>query len=232
MNDAQPVVFIVDDDEAIRESLVMLMETEGLPARAFASAHEFLRVSALAQSGCLVTDIRMPDMSGMELLARMKQLGSRLPVVIITAYGDVPVAVEAMKLGAADFLEKPYTETEFVAAVRAALDASSDLDRRAAAKNAMASRFARLSTAERRVFAGLLEGKLNKTTAFEMGLSLRTVEALRANVMAKIGAENLSDLVRAAMLAGMDRVLDKGPDQGPDKVISSASASTGPSATP
>jgi len=186
MSGAQPIVFIVDDDDAIRDSLTMLLDAAGLSARGFASAHEFLAALHPTLSGCLVTDLRMPDMSGMELLAKMKQLASHLPVVMITAYGDVPLAVEAMKLGAVDFLEKPYTEAEFLAGVRAALDASGNLERRAALRREMVLRFERLTAGERRVLAGLLDGKLNKTMAFEMALSLRTVEALRANVMAKL----------------------------------------------
>jgi two-component system response regulator FixJ len=127
--------------------------------------------------------------------------------VVITAYGDVPTAVEAMKLGASDFLEKPYSETDFVAAVRAALNEAANAEARAAARIELAGRFQTLTPPERRVLAGLLEGKLNKTSAFEMGVSLRTVEGLRASVMAKLGADCLSDLVRATIRAGLDRVI-------------------------
>jgi two-component system response regulator FixJ len=181
----------------------MLMETEGLAARAFPSAREFLAFAPQTQAACLVTDIRMADMSGIELLARIKETAASLPVVVITAYGDVPLAVEAMKLGASDFLEKPYSEREFVAAVRGALKEALDAQARAADRREMSRRFETLTPPERRVLSGLLEGKLNKTAAFEMGVSLRTVEALRASVMAKLGADCLSDLVRAAMRAGV-----------------------------
>ncbi|MBB4197679.1 hypothetical protein CCR94_12900 [Rhodoblastus sphagnicola] len=217
MNGVAPAVYIVDDDQAVRESLTLLMETEGLLARAFASAQEFLAAGPETWRGCLVTDIRMGEMSGMELLTRVKQAAPQLPVVMITAYGDVALAVEAMKLGARDFLEKPYSEGDFIAAVRGALDEAADAEARAADRLEMGRRFQTLTSAERRVLVGLLEGKLNKTAAFEMSVSLRTVEALRASVMAKLGADCLSDLVRATMRAGID------------KIISGASNETGPS---
>jgi two-component system response regulator FixJ len=149
----------------------------------------------------------MSGMSGMELLAQVRNSASPMPVVVITAYGDVPLAVEAMKLGASDFLEKPYSEMAFVAAVRGALNEAADAEARDADRVDMELRFRTLTPSERRVLAGLLEGKLNKTAAFEMGVSLRTVEALRASVMAKLGADCLSDLVRATMRAGLDRFI-------------------------
>jgi two-component system response regulator FixJ len=206
MNGLTMAVYIVDDDAAIRESLTLLMESEGLPARAFASAREFLAMPPETRRGCLVTDVRMSGLSGIELLAEVKRSAAPIPVVVITAYGDVPLAVEAMKLGASDFLEKPYSEQEFVAAVRGALNEAADVEARAEARLEMGRRFETLTASERKVLACLLEGKLNKTAAFEMGVSLRTVEALRASVMAKLGADCLSDLVRAAMRAGIDTV--------------------------
>ncbi|MCW2286583.1 two-component system response regulator FixJ [Rhodoblastus acidophilus] len=206
-------VYIVDDDAAIRESLTLLLETEGLNARAFSSALEFLAAPLGEGPGCVVTDLRMAGMSGMELLAQIRQSPSPLPVVVITAYGDVRLAVEAMKLGASDFLEKPYSETAFVAAVRGALDAAADAEARASDRREIEQRFKALTPPERRVLAGLLEGKLNKTAAFEMGVSLRTVEALRASVMAKLGADCLSDLVRSTMRAGLDRFISAGSDE-------------------
>jgi two-component system response regulator FixJ len=220
MIDVAPSVYIVDDDGAVRESLALLMQTERLPAQAFASAREFLAQAPERLRGCVVTDVRMPGMSGLELLTQIRRSASHLPVVVITAYGDVPLAVEAMKLGASDFLEKPYSETDFIGAVRNALNEAAHAEARAAERVDMRRRFEALSEAERRVLGGLLEGKLNKTAAFEMGVSLRTVEALRASVMAKLGADNLSDLVRAAMRAGLDKISRDAPD------------ATGPSAPP
>ncbi len=212
MNEAASV-YIVDDDAAIRESLTLLLETEGLNALAFSSARDFLAAAPAAGPACVVTDLRMSGMSGMELLAQIRQSPSPLPVVVITAYGDVRLAVEAMKLGASDFLEKPYSETAFVAAVRGALDEAADAEARAADRREIELRFKALTPPERRVLAGLLEGKLNKTAAFEMGVSLRTVEALRASVMAKLGADCLSDLVRSTMRAGLDRFISFGSDE-------------------
>jgi len=207
MTHATAVVYIVDDDAAIRESLALLMEIEGLATRTFSCARDFLAAAPEGPRGCLVTDVRMSGMSGMELLARVRAAPAPMPVVVITAYGDVPTAVEAMKLGASDFLEKPYSETAFVAAVRAALNEAATAEARAADRAELGRRFQTLTAPERRVLAGLLEGKLNKTAAFEMGVSLRTVEALRASVMAKLGADCLSDLVRATMRAGLDRFI-------------------------
>ncbi|PPQ40701.1 two component transcriptional regulator, LuxR family [Rhodoblastus acidophilus] len=216
MNGSAPAVYIVDDDPAVRESLVLLMETEGLLARSFPSARDFLAAGPENWRGCVVTDVRMGEMSGMDLLAQVKQTAPHLPVVMITAYGDVPLAVEAMKLGASDFLEKPYAEREFIAAVRGALNEAANAEARTGVRLEMERKFQTLSASERRVLGGLLEGKLNKTAAYEMGVSLRTVEALRASVMTKLGADSLSDLVRATMRAGLDRI------------ISSAAAETGP----
>jgi two-component system response regulator FixJ len=224
------LVFIVDDDPAVRESLSLLLQTEGLLARTFASARDFLADAPETLRGCLVTDVRMAGMTGLELLAQVKRSASHLPVVVITAYGDVPIAVEAMKLGATDFLEKPYSDLDFIAAVRGALDEAANAEARAAHRIEMARRFETLTEPERRVFAGLLEGKLNKTAAFEMGVSLRTVEALRASVMAKLGAECLSDLVRTAMRAGLDK--GGGGDGEANGLSRDAPDATGPSAQP
>jgi two-component system response regulator FixJ len=212
MNEAASV-YIVDDDAAICESLILLLETEGLNTQAFSSAGAFLAAAPAMGRGCVVTDLRMSGMSGMELLAQIRKSPSPMPVVVITAYGDVRLAVEAMKLGASDFLEKPYSETAFVTAVRGALDEAADAEARAADRREIELRFKALTPPERRVFAGLLEGKLNKTAAFEMGVSLRTVEALRASVMAKLGADCLSDLVRSTMRAGLDRFISAGSDE-------------------
>ncbi len=212
MNASRPTVYIVDDDAAVRESLMMLMETEGVSAQAFSSARDFLDGAPDDSRGCLVTDMRMPGISGMELLVRLKQQASPLPVVMITAYGDVPTAVEAMRLGAADFLEKPYSEGDLIGAVREALAIAADSQTRAALREDLSARFALLAPIERRVLAGLLDGKLNKTIAAELKFSLRKTEGLRANVMAKLGAQGLSDLVRAAMIVGMDEIISAGSD--------------------
>ncbi len=193
----EPIVYIVDDDSAIRESLGLLMELENLRAFGFASPRDFLAIADKAEFGCVVTDMRMPDMTGLELMAAMKEMDKRLPVVMITAYADVALAVQAMKMGAADFIEKPYREEELIAAVRSALDGEGEN----AARQDHANRFAELSERENEVLSCLLEGKLNKIIAHELGVSIRTVESVRANIMAKTGVSSLSELVRLCLLA-------------------------------
>ncbi len=190
-----PVIYIVDDDFAIRESLSLLMESENLRACAFASARDFL--ASEAEWGCVITDLRMPEMNGLELMAALRSKNARLPVVMITAYADVGLAVQAMKMGAADFIEKPYRDEELVASVRAALAG----DGQPTEIEDYARRFSDLNDREKEVLAGLLEGKLNKIIAHDLGVSVRTVEGVRANVMAKTGVSSLSELVRLCLLA-------------------------------
>jgi two-component system response regulator FixJ len=206
MKKIEPIIYIVDDDFAVRESLGLLMEAENLRARAFASALDFLALDFLSadsaatrgpEFGCVVTDMRMPEMNGLELMAAMKARGARLPVVMITAYADVDLAVQAMKNGAADFIEKPYRDDELVASVRAALA----IDGQLTAMEEHAQRFVNLNEREEEVLAGLLDGKLNKVIAHELGVSVRTIESVRANIMAKTGVSSLSELVRLCLLA-------------------------------
>jgi two-component system response regulator FixJ len=203
MTGAAPFVHIVDDDWAIRESLAMLLESEGFQTRCFASAVNFLQALPKLEFGCVVSDVRMPGMSGLELLTRMKDLNvQQMPVVMITGYADVGVAVEAMKLGAVDFFEKPCTQEELVAVVRAALACAGNTKEHEARNQAYLKRLETLSVREHDVLAGLLEGKLNKTIAYEMGVSVRTVESHRAEIMAKTETPSLSELVRVSLLSG------------------------------
>jgi two-component system response regulator FixJ len=203
MTGAAPFVHIVDDDWAIRESLTMLLESEGFQTHCFASAVSFLQALPKLEFGCVVSDVRMPGMSGLELLTRMKELNvQQMPVVMITGYADVSVAVEAMKLGAVDFFEKPCTQEELVAVVRAALACAGDAQEQEARNQAYLKRLETLSVREHDVLAGLLEGKLNKTIAYEMGVSVRTVESHRAEIMAKTETTSLSELVRVSLLSG------------------------------
>ncbi len=197
MKSVEPIVYIVDDDAAIRESLGLLMESENFRPFCFASAGDFLASARKAEFGCLITDMRMPDLNGLELMAEMTRMGARLPVVMITAYADVALAVQAMKMGAADFIEKPYREEELIDAVRSALASEGEN----AARQDHAKRFTELSERENEVLACLLEGKLNKIIAHELGVSIRTVESIRANIMAKTGVSSLSELVRLSLLA-------------------------------
>ncbi len=199
---SEALVHVIDDDEAVRVSLAFLLEMADLPARTYGSAQAFLEVVPELQSGCIVTDVRMPGMSGLDLVNRLKLLGVSLPVIVITGHADVPLAVEAMRAGVADFLEKPFDDTALVASIRGALDLQVKAVRQATEREGFERMLATLSGREREVLHGVLAGKLNKTIAFELGISPRTVEVYRANVMSKTGAHSLSELVRIAMLAG------------------------------
>ena len=198
----EPVVHVIDDDEAMRESLGFLLDTAGLSARTYESATDFLdRADGLA-AGCIVTDVRMPEMSGLDLVQRLKERGVGLPVVVITGHGDVPLAVQAMKAGVVDFLEKPFDDEALLTAIRSALTGPA-ID----GGNEDARRFealiASLSPREHEVLMGVVAGKANKVIALDLGISPRTVEVYRANVMTKTGAASLSELVRMALLAGV-----------------------------
>ena len=193
------VVHIVDDDDGVRQSLAFLLSSAGLPVRLYDSATAFLAALASVQGGCLITDMRMPDMTGLELLRELRARALGLPTIVITGHGDVPLAVEAMKAGAVDFIEKPFEEQAILDAVRAALERGGnegDGDRAA-----IAGKLALLSERERQVLDGLISGHANKTIAHNLGISPRTVEVYRANLMAKMQAKSLSELIRMAILA-------------------------------
>ena len=200
---AQPVVHIIDDDEGLRESLAFLLRAAQLEVRSFDSAKTFLDALPDAPVGCIITDIRMPDMSGIELLRRLKELKLGIPVIVITGHGDVPLAVEAMKIGAADFFEKPFNDDQLVASVRAALQQQQAQTKRGAERVEIEHRISTLSPREKNVLAGLIEGRANKQIAFDLGISPRTVEIYRANLMNKMQADSLSDLVRMALVVQM-----------------------------
>jgi len=197
----EPVIYVIDDDEAVRQSLEFLLKTAGMTARGFESATAFLEVLPQISSGCIVTDVRMPDVTGIDLLRRVKELGSDIPVIVITGHGDISLAVEAMKIGAVDFLEKPFDDDALLAAVRAALDRSADTAQHNAELTEIRNKLDALSNRERQVLEGLVMGKANKVIAFDLGISPRTVEIYRANLMTKMAANSLSDLVRMAMIA-------------------------------
>jgi len=188
-------VHIIEDDPAVRESLAVLLHSAGLQTRLHPSAREFLGGEP-GPEGCVVSDVRMPEMSGLELLEEMKRRHLRLPTILMTAFGDVPQAVRAMKLGAIDFIEKPFDDELMISTVKEALSRRGDVG-----ADAARARLARLTARERDVLAGLMEGKLNKTIAFQLGVSVRTVETHRANLMAKTGANSLSELIRMSLLA-------------------------------
>lgn len=191
------IVHIVDDDDAVRQSLAFLLSSAGHAVRLYDSATAFLSGLGGVSGGCLITDIRMPEMTGIELLQELKAKACRLPAIVITGHGDVPLAVEAMKVGAVDFIEKPFDEEAILRAVEAALrrwrDGEGD-------DPAIASRLASLSEREREVLEGLVAGKPNKTIAHDLGISPRTVEVYRANLMVKMEAKTLSELIRMALV--------------------------------
>ena len=200
---AQPVVHIIDDDEGLRESLAFLLRSAAFEVKSFESAKAFLDVLPHAAPGCIITDVRMPDISGIELLRRLKELKIGVPVIVITGHGDVALAVEAMKIGAADFFEKPFDDDLLVASVRAALRQREGQTKRGAERAEIEHRISTLSRREKDVLTGLIEGRANKQIAFDLGISPRTVEIYRANLMNKMQADSLSDLVRMALLAEM-----------------------------
>jgi two-component system, LuxR family, response regulator FixJ len=199
----RPVVHVIDDDEALRESLSFLLETAHFEVRTYDSALRFLEGLRQAEPGCIITDVRMPGMSGLDLLRQLATLGATFAVIVITGHGDVPLAVEAMKLGAVDFLEKPFDDNALIATVRSALSRRErDLEHESE-KLEIHGRIAGLSNRERQVLEGLVAGQANKTIAFALSISPRTVEIYRANLMTKMQASSLSDLVRMALLAGI-----------------------------
>jgi two-component system response regulator FixJ len=197
----EPIVHVVDDDDAVRESLSFLFSTAGIDVRCYESPKPFLESLPVSTPTCVVTDIRMPGMTGVDLLRRLRELGHALPVIVITGHGDVTLAVEAMKLGAVDFIEKPFDGEVLLAAVRSALKEQASEAEVDAARAAAAAKLASLSTRERQVLDGLVSGNPNKTIAFDLGISPRTVEVYRANLMSKMQASSLSELVRMALLA-------------------------------
>ena len=198
----EPIVHLIDDDEAVRTSVGFVLEMNDLPARTYGSALEFLEVAEGLKGGCIVTDVRMPEMSGLELVRRLKERGVTLPVVVITGHGDVPLAVEAMRAGVIDFIEKPFDDEVLLRSIRMALDAKAESDVHAQERQRFEQMLATLSGREKEVLQGVVAGKMNKVIAFELGISQRTVEVYRANVMSKTRANGLSELVRIALLAG------------------------------
>ncbi len=197
---ANGVVHIVDDDDAVRQSLAFLLSSAGLPVRLYNSASAFLAGLSTPQDGCLITDVRMPGMSGIDLLKALREKAYSMPAIVITGHGDVPLAVEAMKAGAVDFIEKPFEEEAILTAVRRALEQGSDEN---GDEIVVAAKLATLSERERQVLEGLVAGHPNKAIAHELGISPRTVEVYRANLMAKMQAKSLSELIRMAILANV-----------------------------
>lgn len=196
------LVHIIDDDAAMRDSLMFLLDTAGFRAAASESAQAFLKTVPDATLGCIVTDIRMPDMTGLELIKTLNAAGHDYPVIVITGHGDVPLAVEAMKAGVIDFIEKPFDDQVLLDAIGLAFNRRTEQPGSTPERKAAQARLDGLSPREREVLGGVVAGKPNKTIAHELGISPRTVEVYRANLMTKMGAASLSELVRMALIAG------------------------------
>jgi two-component system response regulator FixJ len=194
-----PQVHVVDDDPAVRESLAFLLGAAGFSARTYDSAAAFLAVAPGIAAGCVLTDVRMPGMDGLALQRQIAALGGNLAVVVMTGHGDVPIAVEALKAGARDFLEKPFPEDRLLAVVRDALAVSQRAQAEQQASAETSTRFASLTPREREVLERLVAGQPNKTIAYDLGTSPRTVEVQRARVMEKMGARSLAELVRMVL---------------------------------
>jgi two-component system response regulator FixJ len=200
---SNPVVCVIDDDDAARDALAFLLRSARFEVQTYEGATAFLTALKSSPAQCVITDVRMPEMSGIDLLRRLRETGNNVPVIVITGHGDIPLAVEAMKFGAADFFEKPYDDEALLTAVHSALDRLESADKLTAARAEFSARLATLSNRERQVLEGLVAGKPNKIIAFDHGISPRTVEIYRANVMTKMQAASLSELVRMAMIAGV-----------------------------
>ena len=201
MQQSEPVVFVVDDDEAMRDALDTLIRSAGLKTALYASADEFLAGYDPEQPGCLVLDVRMPGMNGLELQQTLAEQGVNLPVIIITGHGDIPMAVEAMRAGALDFLEKPFREQDLLQRITQAIEQDANLRQEQARRAEIVARVASLTPREREIMDLVVAGKHNKAIASELGLSHKTVEFHRANIMEKTNANSVAELVRMALAA-------------------------------
>ncbi len=199
----ESLIHVIDDDEALRDSLIFLLKSAKVEVSAYQSADDFLTRLGNVKGGCIVTDVRMPGMSGLDLLKRLRELNNAIPVIVITGHGDVPLAVEAMKFGASDFLEKPFDDEILLTAVRRALSQDAATHEDQALRAAVVQRLQSLSARERQVLDGLVAGHPNKVIGYDLGISPRTIEIYRANVMTKMEATSLSELVRMALIAGV-----------------------------
>lgn len=194
-------VFVVDDDPAVRESLRLLLAESGLAVEVFASADEFLRAYRPGRRGCLLLDVRMPGMNGLDLQAHLRTRRIPVPVVIITGHADIPMAIKAMKAGAVDFIEKPFDDEKLLAGIRAALRRDDEDPSNVAERRKVLAGLRQLTPREREVFDLVIEGLSNRQIADELGITQKTVEVHRAHVMRKMHAQTLANLVRMAMVA-------------------------------
>jgi two-component system response regulator FixJ len=204
------VVHVVDDDAAVRDSLALLLQSAGLDVRTYPSGAQLLAASPIPGCGCILTDVRMPDIDGLTLQRRLAELGNPLPVIVMTGHGDVPIAVAALKAGAADFLEKPFDEERLIQVVNDALAASVQARQRDVATEEIAARLATLTPKEHEVLDRLVTGQPNKIIAYELGSSPRTVEVHRARVMEKMAARSVADLVHMSITLAQGRKPSRG----------------------
>jgi two-component system response regulator TtrR len=199
MSDLTPSIYVVDDDEAMRDSMTWLLEGEGYRVACFESGESFLKARRDNMRGCIVLDVRMPEMSGLELHEKLDDLGVQLPIIFVTGHGDVPMAVSALQRGACDFIEKPFHNEDLLSRIRRALELDSELAARRLRDGAIAQRVEQLTQRENEVMQQVVAGKLNKQIADTLNISMKTVEAHRARVMEKMGVRTLAELVKAVM---------------------------------
>ena len=207
MKESVPTVIVIDDDEAVRSSLKLLLRSVKLPVNVYGSAHEFLSKYTADQSGCMIVDVRMPGMSGLELQQQLNLRGAMIPVIFITGHGDIPMAVEAMRYGAFDFLQKPFRDQDLLDRVQRALEKDAKNRREFARSDRIREHYGTLTPREREVLELVTSGKPNKVMAADLGVSQRTIEIHRARVMEKMQANSLAQLVRM--------VLDLKENEGP-----------------
>ncbi|HEX6736348.1 MAG TPA: response regulator transcription factor [Azonexus sp.] len=202
MSDPTQTIFVVDDDEAMRDSMTWLLEGEGYRVACFDSGESYLAAWTREMRGCLVLDVRMPEMSGLELHEKLDVLGSCLPIIFVTGHGDVPMAVGALQRGACDFIEKPFHDADLLSRIERALELDNQIAARRERDGAIANRLELLTQREREVMDLVVAGKLNKQIADTLDISMKTVEAHRARVMEKMGVRTLAELVKAVMTLG------------------------------
>lgn len=195
-----PQVYVVDDDLSVRDSLKWLLESVGIETRVFADAQSFLDAYQPASPGCLVLDVRMPGMSGLDLQRRLRERGAELPVIIVTGHADVPMAIRAMKEGAVDFIEKPYSDQLLLETIQAALEFNVEAQARRQQAAGIRASFDQLTAREKQIFERIVAGKSNKTIAADLSISIKTVEVHRSRVMSKMQAGSLSELVKQSLL--------------------------------
>lgn len=206
-------IHIVDDEDSIRKSLSFMLKTAGFKVITHLSGMEFLKTVRSAEPGCILLDIRMPEMDGLEVQAALAQRGITMPVIVLTGHGDISIAVRAMRAGAVDFLEKPFEKAGLLSAIAEGFSRLDDTSARSARSTEAVVRIAGLTARERDVLDGLAKGLPNKTIAYDLGISARTVEVHRANLMIKLGATSLSDVLRVAFAAGLGRADISPPQQ-------------------